>query len=164
MKLKCRIFVFWRGFFKDPKDLARRSRTSSGRAGTTAFSSFLSCITNATCSIGKKIDHHFALRGTVINRQDKGRRRLDVRIQVSWGTALTIIPLLLLAGCVSEQKYDALQTRYDQLQQTMSSEIGADQMHIERLQDAIKVTLNSELLFPRAAGACLLPRSRQCPK
>jgi hypothetical protein len=30
----------------------------------------------------------------------------------------------------------------------MSAEIGADQMHVERLQDAIKVTLNSELLFP----------------
>ena len=61
---------------------------------------------------------------------------------------MTLTVLLLLAGCVSEQKYDALQTRYSQLQQTMSSEIGADQMHIERLQDAIKVTLNSELLFP----------------
>jgi chemotaxis protein MotB len=30
----------------------------------------------------------------------------------------------------------------------MSSEISADQMHIERLQDAIKVTVNGELLFP----------------
>ena len=56
--------------------------------------------------------------------------------------------LLLLAGCVSQQKYDALQSRYNQLNQTMSSEIGADQMHIERLQNAIKVTVNGELLFP----------------
>jgi hypothetical protein len=29
----------------------------------------------------------------------------------------------------------------------MSSGFGADQMHIERLQDAIKVTVNSELLL-----------------
>jgi chemotaxis protein MotB len=66
---------------------------------------------------------------------------------------------LLLAACVSEQKYDALQTRYNQLQETMSSEIGADQMHIERLQDAIKVTVNSELLFPE--GGWRMPASAQ---
>jgi len=56
--------------------------------------------------------------------------------------------MLLLAGCVSQQKYDALQTRYDQLNQTMSSEINSNQMHIERLQNAIKVTVNDQLLFP----------------
>jgi chemotaxis protein MotB len=56
--------------------------------------------------------------------------------------------MLLLAGCVSQQKYDALQSRYDQLNQTMSSEIGAKEMHIERLQNAIKVTVNDQLLFP----------------
>jgi chemotaxis protein MotB len=56
--------------------------------------------------------------------------------------------MLLLAGCVSQQKYDALQSRYDQLNQTMSSEISANQMHIERLQNAIKVTVNDQLLFP----------------
>jgi chemotaxis protein MotB len=56
--------------------------------------------------------------------------------------------MLLLAGCVSQQKYDALQSRYDQLNQTMSSEISSNQMHIERLQNAIKVTVNDQLLFP----------------
>jgi chemotaxis protein MotB len=30
----------------------------------------------------------------------------------------------------------------------MSSEISANQMHIERLQNAIKVTVNDQLLFP----------------
>ncbi len=60
-----------------------------------------------------------------------------------------------LSGCVSQQKYeaqqqkyDALQARYDQLNQTMSSEINSKQMHIERLQNAIKVTVNDQLLFP----------------
>src|ERR1700757_1733422 len=61
---------------------------------------------------------------------------------------MTIIVMLLLAGCVSQQKYDALQSRYDQLNQTMSSEITAKQMHVERLQNAIKVTVNDQLLFP----------------
>jgi chemotaxis protein MotB len=60
----------------------------------------------------------------------------------------TLAFVLLLAGCVSQQKYDALQARYDQLNQTMSSEINAKQMHIERLRNAIKVTVNDQLLFP----------------
>src|SRR6201993_3311846 len=61
---------------------------------------------------------------------------------------MTFIVMLILPGCVSQQKYDALQARYDQLNQTMSSEITAKQMHIERLQNAIKVTVNDQLLFP----------------
>jgi len=71
----------------------------------------------------------------------------------------TFAIMLLLAGCVSEQKYDALQQRYNQLNQTMSSEVNADQMHIERLQDAIKVTVNGELLFP--SGGWQMPATAQ---
>jgi chemotaxis protein MotB len=56
---------------------------------------------------------------------------------------------------VSQQKYDAsqqknseLQTDYDQLNQAMSAEVGAKNVQISRLQNAIKVSVNSELLFP----------------
>ena len=70
------------------------------------------------------------------------------RLKFAQRAPMTFIVVLLLAGCVSQQKYDALQSRYDQLNQTMSSEIGANQMHIERLQNAIKVTVNDQLLFP----------------
>jgi chemotaxis protein MotB len=73
--------------------------------------------------------------------------------------AMTLTALLLLAGCVSESKYNALDARYQQLNQTMSSEINADQMHIERLQDAIKVTVNGELLFP--SGGWQMPATAQ---
>jgi chemotaxis protein MotB len=62
---------------------------------------------------------------------------------------------LLLAACVSQQKYDAsqqknseLETEYQQLNQAMSAEVGAKNMQISRLQNAIKVSVNSELLFP----------------
>ena len=64
-------------------------------------------------------------------------------------TTMTFIAMLLLAGCVSQQKYDVtLDTEYQQLNQTMSAEVAANQMQITRLQNAIKVTVNSELLFP----------------
>src|SRR5690348_10618754 len=72
---------------------------------------------------------------------------------------LAFAAMLLLASCVSQQKYDALQARYDQLNQTMSSEIGSKEMHIERLQNAIKVTVNDQLLFP--SGDWQMPATAQ---
>ena len=82
-----------------------------------------------------------------------------VRLKLSYGVAMTFIVMLLLPGCVSQQKYDALQSRYDQLNQTMSSEINAKEMHIERLQNAIKVTVNDQLLFP--SGDWQMPTTAQ---
>jgi chemotaxis protein MotB len=61
---------------------------------------------------------------------------------------LAALPAALLAGCVSESKYDNLEAQYQQLNSSLSGEIASDQVHITRLQGAIKVTVNSELLFP----------------
>src|SRR5580700_5986009 len=68
---------------------------------------------------------------------------------------LGVAAALLLTGCVSQQKYEAVQQKnsdleqeYQQLNQTMSSEVAARNIQISRMQDAIKVTVNSELLFP----------------
>jgi len=62
---------------------------------------------------------------------------------------------LLIAGCVSQQKYNESQRRnaeleqeYRQLNQTMSAEVAAHNVQISRMQDAIKVSINSELQFP----------------
>ncbi len=51
---------------------------------------------------------------------------------------------LLLAGCVSEQKYDALQASYNQLQAAYS----ADQAQIVMLDGKLKVTMKDHILFP----------------
>jgi chemotaxis protein MotB len=64
------------------------------------------------------------------------------------GVPLTFTAVLLLAGCVSQQKYNALDQEYAQLQQQMTTEVGAQQMQITRLQNAIKLSVNSQLLFP----------------
>lgn len=65
------------------------------------------------------------------------------------------VAALLLAGCVSQQKYEEsqqknaeLEKEYQELNQAMSAEVGAKNMQISRMQDAIKVSVNSELLFP----------------
>jgi chemotaxis protein MotB len=72
---------------------------------------------------------------------------------------MTFTALLVLAGCVTQQKYDTLEARYRQLNQTMSAEIASNQAHITRLQNAIKVTVNDELLFP--SGDWQMPAEAQ---
>jgi chemotaxis protein MotB len=82
---------------------------------------------------------------------------------------------VLLAGCVSKGKYTELESKYtalqgqyttlqgqyQQLQQSstaqaarssaeiaaLKKELAADKVHVSRLQDAIKYTVNSDLLF-----------------
>jgi len=64
---------------------------------------------------------------------------------------VVVFPMLLsglFAACVPAQQYDALQNDYNQLNQRLSGEIAAQQVHITRLQGAIKVAVNSDLLFP----------------
>jgi len=76
--------------------------------------------------------------------------------------ARAAVASLLLAGCVSQQKYDVsqqnlsesqqknaeLEQEYQQLNQSMSAEVAAKQMQITRLQNAVKVSVDSALLFP----------------
>lgn len=69
-------------------------------------------------------------------------------IQFVRGMAVLAGTALLFSACVSQQKYDALQDDYNQLNQSLSSEIAQNKVHIERLQGSIKVDINSELLFP----------------
>jgi chemotaxis protein MotB len=67
---------------------------------------------------------------------------------------------LMLSACVPERAYDALENDYNQLNQRLSGEIAADQVHITRLQGAIKVAVNSELLFP-SGGWQMPPQAAQ---
>jgi chemotaxis protein MotB len=66
----------------------------------------------------------------------------------------------LLAGCVWQSSYDALENDYNQLNQQLSGEISQQQVHITRLQGAIKVAVNSELLFP-SGGWQMPPQAAQ---
>ena len=63
--------------------------------------------------------------------------------------------LLALPGCVSKQRYEEsqqknseLEQEYQQLNEQMSGELGSKDMQISRLQNAIKLSINSQLLFP----------------
>src|SRR5215472_1047256 len=89
----------------------------------------------------------------------------QIMIRFTAGTA-TIVPLtmLLLSACVPAQQYNALENDYNQLNQQLSGEIASQQVHITRLQGAIKVAVNSELLFPSGGWEMPLRRPRRSPK
>jgi chemotaxis protein MotB len=69
----------------------------------------------------------------------------------------SLLSATVLAGCVSQSKYDDLQTQYQQSQQqnqqlqqqnqAMAAQIAAEKAQVGRLQGAIKYTVNSDLLF-----------------
>ena len=57
---------------------------------------------------------------------------------------------LMVAGCVSQSDYDALQAQNRQLQQQLAAQsatIAAERQQVGRLQGAIAYTVNSDLLF-----------------
>jgi chemotaxis protein MotB len=61
-----------------------------------------------------------------------------------------VLSALILTGCVSQSKYDALNTQYQQCQQqvaSLQSQVADNEAQISRLQGAIKYTVNSDLLF-----------------
>jgi chemotaxis protein MotB len=62
---------------------------------------------------------------------------------------------LILSACVPAQQYNALENDYNQLNQQLSGEIAQQQVRITRLQGAIKVAVNSDLLFP--SGSWQMP-------
>lgn len=76
------------------------------------------------------------------------------RTAAAVGAMMSLVGLILSA-CVPAQQYDALENDYNQLSQRLSGEIAAQQVHITRLQGAIKVAVNSDLLFP--SGSWQMP-------
>jgi chemotaxis protein MotB len=80
-----------------------------------------------------------------------------MRIKLTAAAAVVPLTVLLLSACVPAQQYNALENDYNQLNQQLSGEIASQQVHITRLQGAIKVAVNSDLLFP--SGSWQMPPS-----
>lgn len=58
--------------------------------------------------------------------------------------ATAVVSAGLLAGCVSQQKYNSLQQAYNQLQAAYQG----DEVEIKQLQGELKVTIKDKILFP----------------
>jgi chemotaxis protein MotB len=62
----------------------------------------------------------------------------------------SLLSVISLTGCVSQSRYDALQAQNQQLETqnaTLSQQLAAQKQNVGRLQQAIKYTVNSDLLF-----------------
>ena len=75
------------------------------------------------------------------------------RRQMTGSTGAMLLTGLLAACVVSD-------STYNQLNQRLSAEIATGQVHITRLQGAIKIAVNSELLFP-SGGWQMPPQAAQ---
>ena len=56
---------------------------------------------------------------------------------------IVLLPAVALTGCVWKSDYDALQTKYDQLQ----AQNQANQQSIGRLQNSLRIVVNDDLAF-----------------
>ena len=54
----------------------------------------------------------------------------------------------LLSACVPENQYARLEQEYNQLNQTLSGQIAHDNVRITRMQGALRVAVDNQLLFP----------------
>jgi chemotaxis protein MotB len=81
-----------------------------------------------------------------------------------------VLGALVLTGCVSQSKYDALDAQNQQCQSQVASlqtQVADNETQISRLQGAIKYTVNSDLLFASgswkmsARGQVLIARLAQ---
>jgi chemotaxis protein MotB len=71
----------------------------------------------------------------------------------------TVGAALLLAGCVMQSKYNAMLQQQQAIEASLRTEIGADQVKIEQLENGIRVRMSSELLF-HEGGVEISPNGR----
>lgn len=67
--------------------------------------------------------------------------------------------LLLLSGCVFQSTYDNMLAQQQQIEASLRSEIAADQVKIEQLENGLRVQMSSDLLF-REGGVELSQQGR----
>ena len=76
---------------------------------------------------------------------------------------LLALGIPLLTACVSQSKYDAVVSENQQLQgqnQQLQTQVAAERSQISRLQNAIKYTVNSDLLF-KSGSWDMAPQGQQ---
>jgi len=66
---------------------------------------------------------------------------------------------LLLAGCVMQSTYNTMLAQQQAIEKSLQSEINADQVKIDQLENGIRVRMTSDLLFPEG-GVEIGPKGR----
>lgn len=74
-------------------------------------------------------------------------------------SALTAVAVVALTGCVTMNKYDTMLQQQQALEASLRSEIAADQVKIEQLENGIRVRMSDALLY-RSGSVELHPNGR----
>ena len=73
--------------------------------------------------------------------------------------ALAVCTLPLLSGCVMKSTYNSMLQQQEALEASLRSEISADQVKIEQLENGIRVRMSDDLLY-RSGSVELHPKGR----
>ncbi len=77
-----------------------------------------------------------------------------------WAKAAAAAGAVLLAGgCVMQSKYNSMLQQQQAIEASLRSEIGADQVKIEQLENGIRVRMSADLLF-HEGGVEISPAGR----
>jgi chemotaxis protein MotB len=66
-------------------------------------------------------------------------------------SSLALCAAFLLSGCVTQAHYNAMLQQQQTLEASLRSEISADQVKIEQLENGIRVRMSNELLYQSGA-------------
>ena len=71
----------------------------------------------------------------------------------------TFATMLMLGGCVMQSTYNSMLQQQKAIEASLQSEINADQVKIEQLENGIRVRMSSDLLY-REGGVEITPAGR----
>src|SRR5262245_14702774 len=74
-------------------------------------------------------------------------------------TVLAVCTVAPLSGCVTRSKYNSMLQQQEALETALRSEISADQVKIEQLENGIRVSMSDELLY-QSGSVELHPKGR----
>jgi len=72
-------------------------------------------------------------------------------VEPGWWIGALAVGLLCTSGCVSATHYNNMMQQQEALEASLRSEIDADQVKIEQLENGIRVRMSSDLLYPSGA-------------
>jgi chemotaxis protein MotB len=95
----------------------------------------------------------------MIEKASQATRSALAARQVSTSAACVILAAVVLAGCVMRSTYNTMLQQQQAIEASLRAEIAADQVKIEQLENGIRVSMTSDLLFPEG-GAEISPAGR----
>jgi chemotaxis protein MotB len=72
---------------------------------------------------------------------------MEPRVPSTWLRAMALIAAFPLGGCVSMGQYNSMLAQQQALESSLRSELNADQVEIQQIENGIRVRMSSDLLY-----------------